>query len=182
MPPLPTPSRRAFLRATTATGAAALGACGGSGAGPTAKATATTAVGALNGALVLEHTAVHAYTVGLPLLGPVTQPLATGFRQNHIDHRDRLIQIIRGLGGTPTPAKDSYDIGAAPADEQAMVSLAADLEDRAARTYYATLQKLDDPTVVQTLGSIMGDEAQHAAVLRSALQQDPAPASFVVAS
>jgi len=185
-PHLPTPSRREVLRAAAA-GAAGLGtaACGGGGGGtasgtPTPSTRAAT-VDALNAALVREHTAVDAYGVALPLLGTVTTPLGRAFRQHHADHRDRLGQIVRALGGTPTPAQDRYDIGPSPGDEHGAVNLLAALEDRSTAAHYTTLQRLTDPSLLQTLGSIMADEAQHAAVLRSALQLDPAPASFVTA-
>jgi bacterioferritin (cytochrome b1) len=186
--PQPPPTRRDVLRAGTAVaGATALSACGGDGSAsrtgaPTRSAApAADPVHVLNQALVVEHTTLYAYTLGLPLLGSQTAPLATAFRQHHIDHRDRLIQLIRDLGGTPTPARDSYDLGAPPTDENGMVSLAATLEEEAARAGYSALRQLDDPATQQTLGSIMGDEAQHAAALRTVLQQDPAPASFVSA-
>ena len=175
-------TRRALLRATgTAAGGVALGACGGSpqGTGPGATPRSADAIRILDQVLVTEHTVIHAYTVGLPLLGSVIAPLATAFRQNHVEHRDRLAQVITGLGGTPTPPRDSYDLGTPPADEGTMTSLAATLEEQSARAHYAALRQLDDPTVVQLLASIMGDEAQHSAVLRNVLQEDPAPTSFV---
>jgi bacterioferritin (cytochrome b1) len=178
----PRPTRRSLLRAVgTAAGGVALGACGGS---PSGTGTGSTprpgdAVRVLNQLLVAEHTIIHAYTVGLPLLGSVTATLAAAFRQNHVDHRDRLAHVISGLGGTPTPARDSDDLGPPPADEGTTMSLAASLEEQSARAHYSALRQLDDPVVVQLLASIMGDEAQHSAVLRTVLQQDPAPASFV---
>jgi bacterioferritin (cytochrome b1) len=186
--PQPPPTRRDVLRVgATVAGAAAVSACGGDGSAsrtgaPTRSAAAAPdPVHVLNQALVVEHTTVFAYTLGLPLLGSVTSPMATAFRQHHSDHRDLLIRLIRGLGGTPTPARDSYDIGAPPTDEGGMVSLAATLEEQAARAGFAALRQLDDPATQQTLGSILGDEAQHAAAWRTLLQQDPAPASFVSA-
>jgi bacterioferritin (cytochrome b1) len=175
-------TRRSLLRATgAAAGGVVLGACGGS---PPASGTGSTprpgdAVRLLNQVLVAEHTVIHAYTVGLPLLGSVTAPLASAFRQHHVDHRDRLARVVTGLGGTPTPARDGYDLGTPPADEGTMTSLAATLEEQSARAHHAALRQLDDPIVVQLLASIMGDEAQHSAVLRTVLQEDPAPASFV---
>jgi bacterioferritin (cytochrome b1) len=186
--PQPPPTRRDVLRAgAAAAGAGALSACGGGGSAsrtgvPTRSATtAPDPVHVLDQALVVEHTTVYAYTLGVPLLGSLTAPMATAFRLHHIDHRDLLIRLIRGLGGTPTPARDSYDIGTPPTDEGGMVSLAATLEEQAARAGFAALRQLHDPATQQALGSIMGDEAQHAAALRTVLQQDPAPASFVSA-
>jgi hypothetical protein len=186
--PQPPPTRRDVLRAGSAVaGAVALTACGQNGSatgtpGPTHSATPVPdPVHILDQLLLVEHTTVYAYTLGIPLLGSVTAPLATAFRLHHIDHRERLIQLIRGLGGTPTPARDSYDIGTPPADENGMVSLAASLEERSARAGYAALRQLGDPATQQTLGSIMAAEAQHAAALSTVLQQDPAPASLVSA-
>jgi bacterioferritin (cytochrome b1) len=179
MPP-PRPTRRRFLGAAgAAAGTAALGACGAGSSQPGPTGTPADSVHLLDAALVVEHMTIHAYDVGLPLLSAATAPRGTVFRQHHLDHRDRLAQIIAGLGGTPTAAKDTYDIGPPPTDEAGMLSLAASLEEQATRTHYATLRRLADPGLVQALGSIMADEAQHAAVLRTVLQQDPAPAAFV---
>ena len=178
----PRPTRRSLLQAAgVAAGGVALGACGGSpsGTGAGSSPRPGDAVRVLNQVLVAEHTVIHAYTVGLPLLGSVTAPLATAFRQNHVDHRDRLAHVIAGLGGTPTPARDSYDLGTPPADEGTMTSLAATLEEQSTKAHFSALRQLDDPVVVQLLASIMGDEAQHSAALRTVLQEDPAPASFV---
>ncbi|HEX6493024.1 MAG TPA: DUF4439 domain-containing protein [Candidatus Dormibacteraeota bacterium] len=186
MPPIP-PSRRDLLRAGSAlVGAAALGACGGGGSGPepSSRASASPAGGTvhlLDAALVVEHTTLYAYARGMSLFGSATGPLATAFRQHHLDHRDRLRTLITGLGGIPTPARDSYDIGAPPADENGVLSLVATLEEEAARAHYAALRQISDPAVLQQLGSIMADEAQHSAALRTVLQQDPAPAAFVSA-
>jgi hypothetical protein len=185
--PEPTPSRRDLLRAGTAVaGAAALAGCGGGGgsAPTTGSATASTGptadpVQVLDGVLAVEHTTVYAYGLGASLLGAVTAPLAAGFRQSHADHRDRLAQLIRSLGGTPSPARPSYDVGTPPTDEQGMVTLLASLEEEATRAHYAALRQIGDPALLQTLGSIMADEAEHAAALRIVLREDPAPASFV---
>ena len=184
MPP-PQPTRRDLLRAGSAlAGAGALGACGGGGSGPAPPALATPIAGAvhvLNAALVVEHTTLYAYAQGMTLFGSQTAPLAVSFRPHHLDHRDRLRSLITGLGGTPTPARPSYDIGAPPADENGVLSLVATLEEEAARTQYAALRQIADPAILQQLGSIMADEAQHSAALRTVLQQDPAPAGFVTA-
>ena len=185
--PLTPPSRRDLLRAGSAlAGAVALGACGGSVAGPApkARATATPTAGAvhlLDQALVVEHTTLYAYSLGVQLFGAATAPLATSFRQHHLDHRDRLRSLIAGLGGTPTPARASYDVGTPPGDENGILSLVATLEEEAARAHYAALRQIADPAILQQLGSIMADEAQHSAALRTVLQQDPAPAAFVTA-
>jgi bacterioferritin (cytochrome b1) len=185
--PHPPPSRRDVLRAGSAlTGAIALGGCGGDGSGPapTGRATASPPGGAvhvLNTALVVENTTLYAYAQGQSLLGAVTAPLGTAFRRHHLDHRDRLASLISGLGGTPTPARSSYDIGTPPTDENGMLGLVASLEEEATRSHYAALRQISDPAILQALASIMADEAQHSAALRTVLQQDPAPAALVSA-
>ena len=183
--PLPQPTRRDVLRAGSAlTGAAALVACGGGGSGPAPTARATPTAGAvhvLDAALVVEHTTLYAYAQGMSRFGSQTAPLATAFRQHHLDHRDRLRSLITGLGGTPTPARDSYDIGSPPSDENGVLSLVATLEEEATRAHYAALRQIADPAILQQLASIMADEAQHSAALRAVLQQDPAPAALVTA-
>lgn len=174
-------SRRDLLRAGTAmAGTAALAGCGGGGAAVRSpRSPAADPVHVLDGVLVIEHTNVYAYGLGQGLLGEVTAPLAADFRQHHADHRDRLIRLIGSLGGAPTPARTSYDVGATPADEEGMVTLLAALEEQAARAHYAALKLISDPALLQTLGSIMADEAEHAAALAIVLRADPAPAAFV---
>jgi bacterioferritin (cytochrome b1) len=185
--PHPPPSRRDLLRAGSAlAGAVALGGCGGGGSGPAPTARPATgpppgAVQVLNAALVVEHTTLYAYAQGASLLGPVTAPLATAFRQHHLDHRDRLSSLVTALGGTPAPARSSYDIGTPPTDENGVLSLVASLEEEATRSHYAALRQISDPATVQALASIMADEAQHSAALRTVLQQDPAPEALVSA-
>ncbi len=184
MPERP-PSRRDLLRAGTAmAGTVALAGCGGGGAAVRSpRATlAPDPIHVLDGVLVVEHTNVYAYGLGQGLLGAITAPLAAGFRQHHADHRDRLIRLIRSLGGTPTPARTTYDIGTPPTDEEGMVTLLGALEEQAARAHYAALRRIAeiiDPALLQTLGSIMADEAEHAAALAIVLRADPAPAAFV---
>lgn len=179
------PSRRDLLRAGSAlAGTVALGGCGGGGQGPTppgARATATPEgiVRVLDTSLVVEHTTLYAYALGSYLLGAATAPLGAAFRQHHLDHRDRLSSLITGLGGIPTPARSSYDIGTPPTDENGMVSLVATLEEEATRAHFAALRQIADPAILQALGSIMADEAQHSAALRAVLQQDPAPTALV---
>ena len=183
MPPTRPTRRRLLGAAGAAVGAAALGGCGGGPAphrgGPSP--TPADAVHLLDAALVVEHTTVHGYDVAVPLLSATTATSGSAFRQHHVDHRDRLAQIISRLGGTPTPAKDTYDIGPAPADEAGALSLLTSLEEQAAKTHLSTLSRLGDAGLLQALGSIMADEAQHAAVLRTVLQQDPAPSAFMTA-
>src|SRR5438552_15222243 len=98
--PLPPPSRRDLLRTGSAlAGAVALGACGGSVAGPApkARATATPTAGAvhlLDQALVVEHTTLYAYSLGVLLFGDATAPLATSFRHHNLDRHYRLISLL----------------------------------------------------------------------------------------
>lgn len=187
--PFPPPTRRGFLGMTAgAAGSVLLVGCtdpspseNGFRAG-VARATPYPEVApdkALNTVLALEHQAIHAYGAVMPLLTPSTRGLAGGFLRDHQAHRDALRARLVGLGASPVTAQPSYDLGSPPpADEASALTAAAGLEELAARTYYAMLAGSSDPALLQFLASIMGDEAQHAAVLLAATGKPPVPASF----
>lgn len=136
-------------------------------------------VTALNTVLAIEHQAIYAYTTLAPkLTTPAVLALATGFLKDHTAHRDALIGKVGSLGGTPVPAKATYDLSPAPTTEAQVVKAAAGLEALAAATYFKLLPGLGDPALLAFLATIMGDEAQHAAVLEAALGKPPVPGSF----
>lgn len=132
----------------------------------------------LNAALAIEHQAIFAYTAVAPLLSSGTAALAASFRHDHETHRDALSAHITSLGGAPVPAQPSYDLGTKPASETDALKAAADLEETAAKAYFKLTTTIEDPAQVQFLASIMGDEAQHAAILRAATGSSPLPAPF----
>lgn len=96
-------------------------------------------VEALQVALAAEHAAVHVYAV----LGGQTsrssqQVLAAALQDAYAQHRarrDRLIQDVHDLGGTPVGPKPAYDLPERLADPGTVTRRARELEEAAARTY-----------------------------------------------
>src|SRR5215813_8567225 len=107
------PSRRQFLVGSAATtlSAAAVALLVGrptlaAAKGETRGAAASDA-GTLNTALALEHEGINAYTLGAQsnLLQKQVLTVAVKFQDDHKAHRDKLIQVIQMLGGTPVEEK-----------------------------------------------------------------------------
>lgn len=190
--PSAAPSRRGFLGlAAAAAGATLLSGCtdprpgdAGFKAGtvlPTPYPEVDPVTG-LNTVLAIEHQAVFAYNAVASLLSPAVATLAAGFRKDHETHRDALTRRVRSLGATPVAAQPTYDLvpspGPQPSDETAALKVAADLEDTAAKSYYHVVAGTADAALRAFLVSIMGDEAQHSAILRAATGQDPVTTAF----
>lgn len=133
-------------------------------------------VALLNVALELEHTAVFAYglAAGSGLLSKGALEVGGLFKQSHEGHRAALTQVIKDLKGHPIPARKSYDFSAFELRSEAdVLRLALFLEMKAAHAYQASLPKFRRKALLEAAGRIMGDEVNHAAVLRSALGKGP---------
>jgi rubrerythrin len=142
----------------------------------------------LNTALGLEHQAIAAYQAGAEskLLSDPYLKVAVKFQDQHKQHRDALIATIKKLGGKPVDAQAKYDVGAIAksvnvnlAGEKDVLTLAMRLEDQATKAYLGAIPALENKDVIKAAASIMADEAQHTAILRSALGEDPVPQAFV---
>lgn len=139
----------------------------------------------LNGALAAENQAIAAYQVAVysGLLSAGVKSVALTFQGHHGEHSVALGETIIKLGGTPAPGKDSYDFPVASLKNEAdVLRFAAGLERGAVIAYLSAVPKLDNREVAQAAASILGDEAMHWAVLRSALGQEPVPAAFMPTS
>ena len=102
----------------------------------------------LTAAIDLENKAIWAYeTAGKKLskteVGKTILALALRNREDHIRHRDTLAAVVKKLGGTPAPAKPSYDLstyinsGEGNLDSDANIGkLALALEYDAVLAYY----------------------------------------------
>lgn len=145
-------------------------------------------VGILNSALTLEHQAIAVYQVGAEtkLLSDGVLKVAVKFQDQHKQHRDALIATIKSLGGKPKDAEAHYDAAKIAASvgvktlasEKDILTLAAKLEDQAAKAYAGAIPQIESKDVVKAAVSIMADEAQHTALLRGALGEDPIPSAF----
>jgi rubrerythrin len=146
-------------------------------------------VAIMNVALGLEHQAIAAYMAGAGtklLSDPVLQ-VAVKFMKQHQEHRDALAKTIKAFGGKPVEAKANYDVAKIASEvgvkelktEADIVTLAMKLEAQATSAYYGAIPGIASKDVLKAAVSIMADEAQHTALLRQALGQDPVPSAFV---
>jgi hypothetical protein len=126
----------------------------------------------------IEVLAVATYKTALtlPFIGgtsanPVVKTFATMTMQQHSQHLEAFNGAITGLGGkaqtNPDPVLNGVVQNAVPGLTSAgpVVALALELEQGAAETYVADVATLSDANAKKVTASIMGVEAQHAAIL-----------------
>lgn len=136
----------------------------------------------LNAALAAENEAIAAYQVGADsgLLSSAVKDVALTFQGHHAEHSVVLADTINKLGGTPEPGKEDHNF---PVDklksEADVLRFAAGLERGAVIAYLTAVPMFDNRDLAQAAASILGDEAMHWAVLRSALGEPPVPAAFM---
>lgn len=136
----------------------------------------------LNGALGAEQEAIAAYQLGADsgLLEPAVAQVALAFQRDHSEHAKVLSDTIRQLGGTPAPARSDYNFPVADIKSQPdVLAFAADLEQGAVSAYFQAVSAFQNGDLKSAAASILGAEAMHWAVLRSALGENPVPSAFV---
>jgi hypothetical protein len=153
----------------------------------------------LNAAIDLENQGIWAYGVaGAKLsktdVGKTVLALGLRNRADHIQHRDALAGLVKKLGGTPAPAKKSYDLssyiqaGEGNLDSDVNIAkLALALEVDAALAYIGAFSKLKSPALLAAAGTIAPVEASHATAIRAAFialgtKIEYIPAPFVSAA
>ncbi len=138
----------------------------------------TTDVQMLQTAASIENLAIATYGVALtlPFIGgadavPVVKTFVTTTVQQHKDHLQAFNSAITTLGGKEQKDPDPVLLGVVNKAKPGLtgpapvVALAIQLETGAAETYVAFTSALSDVTARKVTTSIMGIEAQHAAVL-----------------
>ena len=133
----------------------------------------------LNFALTLEYLEEAYYDMGLKSLSLSSEikALATEIRDNESAHVDALTEAIKGAGGKPVQAP-GVDFGGAFADESAFLKLAQTFEDTGVSAYNGAGPAISSPEVLAAAGSIVQVEARHAALIRLANGETPAPDQF----
>ena len=133
----------------------------------------------LNSALDLELEAIAAYKlVAGQVAGDALQDVKR-FLEQEQDHADALAAAIEEAGGMPNRAKAAYDFPRLRSADAAL-RFAVGRENVAIAYYVDMLPKLGKGDLRATVASIMANEAEHVAVLREALGEQPVPAAFVV--
>ncbi len=134
----------------------------------------------LNFALTLENLEGAFYTMAVKqvkgLSGPVRE-VATTLRDNELEHVDALTATIKDLGGKPAPAP-GVDFGDAFSSEEAFLELAQTFEDLGVGAYNGAGPMIESTEVLAAAGSIVQNEARHAAAIRLLTKSNPAPAAF----
>jgi rubrerythrin len=178
-------SRRSFFGKTgaltlSATAVALLAGCGTMAA--QSNEAGTSDIEILNGAIGAEQEAIAAYQLGVDsgLLQPAVAQLALAFQRDHSEHEKVFADTIRQLGGAPAPAQSDYNFPVADLKSQAdVLAFVADLEQGVVSAYVQAVSAFQNSDLKAAAASILGAEAMHWAVLRSALGENPVPSAFV---
>jgi rubrerythrin len=136
----------------------------------------------LNTALAAELEAIAAYQVGAEsgLLKKPVLDLAVTFQGHHKEHADLLAKTIAKLGGKAAEAKAKYTFPTETLKNQNdVLRFAALLEKGAVSAYLGAVPVFGNRDLAKAAASILGDEAMHWAVLRSALGEAPVPSAFM---
>lgn len=133
----------------------------------------------LNSALDLELMAVAAYKAGAARLKGRVLQVGKLFLEQEQEHADGLMSAIKAAGGMPNRAKASYDFPRLGSQTGAL-RFALDIENTAIAAYVDALPKLGKGDLRATAASIVSNEAEHVAVLRGALGEQPVAEAFVV--
>ena len=202
------PSRRGFLvGGGVVFGGLALAACGGSDdTGSASTGTDNDASGSkkLEGDLIvvglaaaLEIGAVNTYQKVLDAAGsgaikdvpPAVATFVQTAQQQHKDHAAAWNGVLTGAGFSAI--KDTSNLPsvemliterlAGVKDVGSAATLALDLENIAAATYFGGIGAISDPGGIKVAASILPVETQHAAILSYVLGKYPVPNTFITA-
>jgi rubrerythrin len=174
--------RRRFLTVAAVGGSSAvLAACGSSKT--TDRKTASEGstdvedVLVLNNALDLEYQAVAAYAAGMKILTGANLRAARRFRDQERQHAASLAAAIKNLGATPNgPGRYTFP---RLRTQREFLRFASFLENTAIAAYIDALPRLNSPDTRAAGAAILANEAEHLAVLNSALGLRTAPVAFV---
>jgi len=136
----------------------------------------------LNTALGAELEAIAAYQLGADsgLLQRPVRDLALTFQGHHKEHADVLAKTVSKLGGKAVTAKAKYTFPTDALKTQAdVLRFAAALEKGAVSAYLGAVPVFGNRDLAKAAASILGDEAMHWAILRSAVGEVAVPAAFV---
>jgi rubrerythrin len=172
------PMSRGAMIARGALGAAAL--YGAAAAGPLVRRAFAQGGGdveVLNFALTLEHLEAAFYDRALDRvqLGDEARAFAQTIRDDENAHVEALAKTIRDLGGKPATAPT---VEFPFSDEAAFLELAQTLEDTGVSAYNGAGPSLESKELLATAGAIVQVEARHAARIRLARGESPAPNAF----
>ncbi len=175
-------SRRTLLRLAGAGAAGLVVGCAGAASKPrtthTVTAPASPDAAILNALLDLEHQAIAAYTAAAPLLRGSARLAAQRFLSQELAHAGELAGLIAEANGKPSKPRSSYDLGH-PGSARALLRVLESLERAQVDAYSQAIPVLSSSGTRAAAAAIFANDAQHLAILRLELGQEPAPASIV---
>ena len=173
-------SRRQLLSAASAAGAGAL--LAGCGSSQTASdvpgAVLEADIETLNGLIGVEYHAVAGYVAAIPLLSGTDALYAKQFLSQELAHIDDLTALVRRTKTKPAASSQSYNLGH-PKSRAEALGLLEHLEQVTLRAYLEAIPLLTPGVVKATATSILGNDAQHASMLRGRLGLPPVPEAVV---
>jgi rubrerythrin len=133
----------------------------------------------LNYALTLEYLEAAFYqgAAKTPGLSKEVAGYVKEFGDQEQEHVDALMTTIKDLGGTPVKAP-KVDFGDAFTSADKLIPLAITFEDTGVGAYNGAAPGLESKELLATAGGIVQVEARHAATIRLAAGEKPAPEAF----
>jgi rubrerythrin len=133
----------------------------------------------LNYALTLEYLEAAFYqgAAKTPGLSKEVAGYVKTFGEEEQEHVDGLKQAISDLGGKPVKAP-GVDFGDAFSSADKLIPLAITFEDTGVSAYNGAAPMIGSKDLLATAGAIAQVEARHAATIRYAAGEDPAPDAF----
>jgi rubrerythrin len=133
----------------------------------------------LNYALTLEYLEAAFYegAAKTPGLSKEVAGYVKTFGDEEQEHVDALMTTIKDLGGTPVKAP-KVDFGDAFTSADKLIPLAITFEDTGVGAYNGAAPMIQSKDLLATAGGIVQVEARHAATIRQAAGEDPAPEAF----
>jgi rubrerythrin len=133
----------------------------------------------LNFALTLEYLEAAFYegAAKTPGLSKEVSQYVKTFGAEEQEHVDALTTTIKDLGGTPVEAPKA-DFGDAFSSVDTLIPLAITFEDTGVSAYNGAAPEIESKDLLATAGGIVQVEARHAAAIRFAAGEDPAPEAF----
>ena len=135
-------------------------------------------VAILNAALDREHQLIAAYTAGIPLLVEPGRVAAEQFLGQHLAHAGQLAGWIKQAHAEANKPLAAYGLGH-PRTAMEMLTGLHSLENAMIAAYLAAIPKLSPGKLRANTASMLANEAQHVAVLRSVLGLQPAQSALV---
>lgn len=133
----------------------------------------------LNYALTLEYLEAAFYkgAAKTPGLSSEVAGYVKTFGDEEDQHVSALTAAIKDAGGTPVKAP-AVDFGDAFSSADKLIPLAITFEDTGVSAYNGAAPMIQSKDVLASAGRIVQVEARHAATIRFAAGEDPAPDAF----